>query len=409
MISINLKKIVKNIISIGSVDFINILIPFLTMPLITSEIGVDDYAIYLLYITLQSFLITFVDFGSNFHGTRRAALEEGHSNIYSTVQSSRIVIWGTISVLIPIVVYFLFPEDVWIEIYTGTIVFLIGHIFVGSWFQIGVGSSHILVLSSIVSKLPFLAYCLFFINESSSIVSLVYLTSFPMFISGFFVFLFNRKKHNAYVNDFKGSFRELYSGLPVFIGLMAPSLYNSLPIIILSKYSTSTSYVLFLASHRLCGLFPIILNVISKSLFPILSRNNIKDSGIVFKMIFFYTFICGCFYLFLLFFGESILEVLLQGGINTHSNYLYIIGASLFPMAISLSIGNGFLLSQGYNRLYMNATILASIISSIITMIMINTYGVYGACASIVVSRFILSTCLFFQAKSRWLNENCNN
>lgn len=409
MLSKNFKKIIKNIISIGSVDFINILIPFLTMPLVTSKIGVDDYAIYLLYITLQSFLITFVDFGSNFHGTRRAALQEANGNLYSTVQSSRLVIWATISLLIPIVIYFLFPEEVWVEIYIGTIVYLIGHIFIGGWFQIGVGRSHILVFASIVSKTPFLAYCLFFVDKNSSVVSLVYLTSFPMFIAGFFIFLFNKKENNVHINDFKGCFNELRSGLPVFIGLIAPSLYNSLPIIILSKYSTSTSYVLFLASHRLCGLFPIVLNVISKSLFPILSGNKIKGNGIVFKMIFFYTFICGCFYLFLLFVGEYVLEVLLQGGIDTHTNYLYIIGVSLFPMAISLSIGNGFLLSQGYNNLYMNATILASIISSIITIVIINSYGVYGACVSIVVSRFILSTCLFFQAKSRWLNENCNN
>lgn len=65
-----LKEIAKNFIGFGVIDLIGLVIPIVTMPLLTRTLGATSYGIYLLILTVLYFGHTIIDYGTHYTSVR---------------------------------------------------------------------------------------------------------------------------------------------------------------------------------------------------------------------------------------------------------------------------------------------------------------------------------------------------
>ncbi|MER5082564.1 oligosaccharide flippase family protein, partial [Providencia stuartii] len=69
----NKQELVKNIINFGFIDIMGMIIPIISMPILTRAIGAEQYGQYILFLSILIFGHTFIDYGIQYIGVRDIA------------------------------------------------------------------------------------------------------------------------------------------------------------------------------------------------------------------------------------------------------------------------------------------------------------------------------------------------
>lgn len=81
----NKKEIINNLLSFAIIDALNLLIPIITMPILTRALGSSSYGDYMLLITILTFGHTIIDYGVQFTGVRDLSRNRNNQSIYSSI------------------------------------------------------------------------------------------------------------------------------------------------------------------------------------------------------------------------------------------------------------------------------------------------------------------------------------
>ncbi|MBT2948509.1 oligosaccharide flippase family protein [Vibrio anguillarum] len=385
-------EIFKNILSYGAIDILGLVIPIVTMPILTRALGPSQYGDFLLFLTILYLGHTVIDYGTQFTSVRNIARvrdkEDDISSIYSDTQGLRVLL--CIVYWLVIVLYcFLFDLNniiLQVAIFGG--LYLIGYVLTAAWFFQGVGRVEKLMFISLLAKVINLLIIIFFVNESEDIDIAVAASCLPTFIGGLYLTTMAHKRYRLALPKFSNVFISLQEGRDVFIGLLAPNLYNAIPTIALGTAYPSDQFVNFAIASRLASVVVTIQDVVAKAIYPILSR--IKESQVN-KLFIANGFVSIIPIMVLFFFGDWILTHFLGADFANVNQYLVIFTIGVFFIGLSNAISKGFLLPHGYDRLYRNISIRVSIISAVICSFGILFGGLVGGAVSITVAR-----CVFF-------------
>ncbi|HBA9762166.1 TPA: oligosaccharide flippase family protein, partial [Escherichia coli] len=83
-------EFVSNLIGLGSVNVLNLIIPIITMPILSRALGGDGYGIVLLFSSVTIFMMIIVDYSVNINGVRDVALNPNSlESIYIRFQGVR--------------------------------------------------------------------------------------------------------------------------------------------------------------------------------------------------------------------------------------------------------------------------------------------------------------------------------
>jgi O-antigen/teichoic acid export membrane protein len=184
----------------------------------------------------------------------------------------------------------------------------------------------------------------------------------------------------------------IISGWNVFLGLLAPNLYNALPIIFLGSTADPREYAKFAISLRICNIIFTLQNVLSKAIYPILSKLKGNNLSKVVMLNFIITAPCTAF---LMIWGNDLLYIFLGYDLNSNI-YLTIIPVSMIFVGIANSFSIGFFLPKSYDVVYRNISIRVSFISAAITYFLIMYFGVLGGAIGLLTARIILSSDYYF-------------
>ena len=105
------KQFLSNLLGIGLIDGLNLLIPLLTIPILSRVLGPSEYGVYLLILTIVTFGYTFIDYSSNYVGVRKlaqAACNEKRSDVFVNNFAYRIIfsiLYVVIAFLVSITLY----------------------------------------------------------------------------------------------------------------------------------------------------------------------------------------------------------------------------------------------------------------------------------------------------------------
>jgi O-antigen/teichoic acid export membrane protein len=385
------KEILNNILSLGAVDALGLIIPIVTMPILSRALGADLYGGYLLFLTIVMFGYTIVDYGIQYTGTRAVAKSIGDSkDLYGYNQIIRWILFVVYSLVMSI--YSLLFLDYYLAKY---IIFcgvplLAGYVLTSSWFFQAVSDTKWLLRASLISRLINLFVILFFVDSTSDLNIVIYSSTYPVFLSGIFLTYVLHKKYNVKFIKL-GKVKEYFlANFNVFIGVLAPNFYNAIPIMFLGTISVPSDFAKFAVASRLSMIINMMINVFSKAIYPIIS----KDGGVFVRYIMIVNILISLpAVIFLLIFGDKVIEVFLGSAYKSDVNYLSILSVGMIFVALTNAFSHGYFLPRGLDAIYRKISLNVSLLSGVISVYLITNYGLLGGALSLTIARF-----LFFAA-----------
>lgn len=397
------KEIIHNIFNYGLIEIISLLIPIITLPLLTRNLGGDVYGKYLLFMTMMIFSNTIIDYGVQYVGVRRVAKERDSINkiklIYEELQGLRFG-FGFLYFFCAILYALFFLNNNELEkIYLFSPFYIVGYILTSGWFFQAVGNTKPFMIVSLMARISNLVIIVFFIKDSSDIVYLYASSTIPIFISGVTLFIVVRNKYDVRMLSFNNLKDNIIIGGRVFVGILTPNLYNSLPAIVMGSVYNSSQFALFIIGTRICSIIGILQSVLSRSCYSFLAISNKSH---VKKLIIANLLISLPIVIAFLFYGEELLTFFLGEG-YANNIYLNILLIGMIFLGISNSISEGYLLPNGYDVLYRNISIIVSVISFFSAIILIYNFGLLGGAITLTFARVlysILYSLLYFKLKN---------
>ncbi|EKK7179757.1 oligosaccharide flippase family protein [Vibrio alginolyticus] len=386
MLKKNKKELLSNVLSLGAIDFLGMLIPIITMPIITRAIGLELYGQYLLFVTMLTFGHTIIDYGVQYSGVRVAAKNRANKlsleTAYADYQGLRFVLSG---------VFFLFSSLYVVNVFNSIwyliplFLYIFGYLLTSAWFFQGAALTKYLSIASISNKILLLIAIVVFIKSKDDFFLLVLFTTIPIFITSILLLFFLRSRYQIKLFSLNNIKRTVNDGLSVFIGLLAPNLYNAIPLMLLGNYADKLEFANFAISLKVCGVIFMLQNVVAKSIYPITSRNKNGFKPTLFLNL---LIVIPCV-LILFFFGSDLIKVIL--GVSLESDiYIKVISTSLIFVAISNSFSVGYFLPNNLDVEYRNIAIKTSILSAVIVFFLIYKFSVIGCALGLLTARAIL-------------------
>ncbi|EOX4413659.1 oligosaccharide flippase family protein [Vibrio alginolyticus] len=386
MLKKNKKELLSNVLSLGAIDFLGMLIPIITMPIITRAIGLELYGQYLLFVTMLTFGHTIIDYGVQYSGVRAAAKNRANKlaleTAYADYQGLRFVLSG---------VFFLFSSLYVVNVFNSIwyliplFLYILGYLLTSAWFFQGAALTKYLSIASISNKILLLIAIVVFIKSKDDFFLLVLFTTIPIFITSILLLFFLRSRYQIKLFSLNNIKRTVNDGLSVFIGLLAPNLYNAIPLMLLGNYADKLEFANFAISLKVCGVIFMLQNVVAKSIYPITSRNKNGFKPTLFLNL---LIVIPCV-LILFFFGSDLIKVIL--GVSLESEiYIKVISTSLIFVAISNSFSVGYFLPNNLDVEYRNIAIKTSILSAVIVFFLIYKFSVIGCALGLLTARAIL-------------------
>ncbi len=384
------KEFIKNIFSFGSIDILGLLIPIITMPILTRALGPSQYGNYMLLLTILYFGHTIIDYGTQYTAVRVLARNRSNPKkidlIYRKTQGLRLFLYILYSIVMVLYCLFFIEENIAHYMVFAIFTYLLGYTLTPLWFYQGIGAVDIVMRTSLIVKLINLTIIIFLVKTSNDMFIVIASLCLPMLLGGL---LLSYLAHNRYhvglpvLNKLRHS---LLEGKDVFLGLLAPNLYNSIPTIALGTIYTPAEFASFAIASRLSSVIVTVQNVIAKAIYPIITiqKNNHVNKLLITN------FVVSIIPAILIYFiGEWALQIFLGKSFSGVNQYLFILCIGIVFIGLSNAISQGYFLPNGYDKLYRNISLRVSIISAVIVIIMIYYYGLLGGAIAVTIARIL--------------------
>ncbi len=382
------REIIKNIFSFGSIDILGLLIPIVTMPILTRGLGPSQYGIYMLLLTIFYFGHTIIDYGTQFTSVRTLAKQRDNPEeirrIYQDTQGLRLFL--CLLYAIGAISYSLFLSFDNAVLYTvlGSLTYLLGYALTPLWFYQGIGAVDNAMKVSLAIKVVNLLVIIFMVSSPDDFDIVMASLCIPMLCGGIYLSYFASIKYHVAPPTFSRLGKSLHDGRDVFIGLLAPNFYNAIPTIALGSMYPPAEFAKFAIATRLASVIVTLQNVIAKAIYPVLAM--LKDNKV--NRLLLLNFIVSIIPAIIIYIGgEWALSIFLGSNFSGVNTYLLILCIGIVFIGLSNAISQGYLLPNGHDRVYRNISLRVSFISGIMSFGFIYFYGLLGGAIAITIAR----------------------
>lgn len=382
------KELIKNFLSFGAVDILGLLIPILTMPILTRALGPSQYGVYMLLLTILYFGHTIIDYGTQYTAVRALANHRENPNevscIYQHTQGLRLFLCILYSMGAILYSLFLPLDNAVIYTIFATLTYLLGYALTPLWFFQGVGAVERAMKVSLVIKLVNLLVIVFAVHSPEDLIVVIASLCIPMLLGGIYLSYLASVKYRVAHPEFHQLKKSLYEGRDVFIGLLAPNFYNAIPTIALGSMYPPAEFAKFAIAARLASVIVTLQNVIAKAIYPVLAM--LKDNKV--NKLLLLNFIVSIIPAIIIYIvGEWALSIFLGSDFSGVNTYLLILCIGIVFIGLSNAISQGYLLPNGHDRVYRNISLRVSFISGIMSFGFIYFYGLLGGAIAITIAR----------------------
>ena len=392
-------KSIQNFLFLGIIQSSNVLISIISMPLLIQSIGVDQFGLVNLALSVIILLNILVGFGYNLSAPREVAVsqqdKESLSHLVSNVFSGKIILAAiaTILILVGAFGFNLFQEYQLILVFSSLLLF--SEATLPLWFFQGMEKMKLVSIANIFSKLLFLMGIVLFIHspEQSQWVNFM-LGFFGLCINLmllFYIHVFMGIKF--YQPELSAIVRSLKDNLLLFFSNLASHISINGGLIILSFFSVAETLGMYSLAERVVMVLRLFPALIIQAIFPNASKLYQADP------VRFYKFLKNVYLRVLLagifisagthFAAPWIIKVLSRSDLQESVMYLKILAA--VPFLACLNVGNvTLLLVADLKELLFKASWMMCVYMIIVSAILTYYFGGIGLCFGIISTEIIV-------------------
>ncbi|SFO28806.1 polysaccharide transporter, PST family [Algoriphagus ornithinivorans] len=392
-------KSIQNFLFLGIIQSSNVLISIISMPLLIQSIGVDQFGLVNLALSVIILLNILVGFGYNLSAPREVAVsqqdKESLSHLVSNVFSGKIILAAiaTILILVGAFGFNLFQEYQLILVFSSLLLF--SEATLPLWFFQGMEKMKLVSIANIFSKLLFLMGIVLFIHSPEQ-------SQWVNFMLGFFGLCINLMLL-FYIHAFMGIkfyqpelsaiVRSLKDNLLLFFSNLASHISINGGLIILSFFSVAETLGMYSLAERVVMVLRLFPALIIQAIFPNASKLYQADP------VRFYKFLKNVYLRVLLagifisagthFAAPWIIQVLSRSDLQESVMYLKIL--AVVPFLACLNVGNvTLLLVADLKELLFKASWMMCVYMIIVSAILTYYFGGIGLCFGIISTEIIV-------------------
>ncbi|MBO0419507.1 O-antigen/teichoic acid export membrane protein [Vagococcus fluvialis] len=390
------KKIIENFLYQGLYQVTIIILPIITIPIVSHALGVEGVGIYNYITSIVSYFILFAGLGLATYGIREIATvkesKESRSKKFWELEFFNIII-----VCIAVIIYTLFLLIVDNKVYyvlSG--ISLLATLFDISWFYYGIQDfKHISLINIGIKIISFLSI-LIFINQKDDLVIYFLIQSLSILISNISLWIFLKEKVIWIKPTLSGSLSHLKPALNFFIGKISITLYTTMNKTLLGIFVTTAAVGLYSNSLQLITMIVVLIGVLDTVLMPYMTSlfTNEEEDSLIKLME--KTIDLQLFFSIPLMFGiiltNSKIIPWFYGEEFTYLNKTIPILAPLIViMPLGISLVRQFLMPKNNIKQFNISVIIAAFVSVVINLLLLPSIGIWGAIIATLISEFTVT------------------
>lgn len=394
-------KLFSNFIALSIVQGTNFLLPLLVMPYVINKIGADGFGAIAVAQVVMIYLSTISDYGFNLTATRDIALYKDDrdkiSRIFFTVLASKLMICAFLFILLLIATAIIPVLKAHAVLYTFGFVYVIGQSLFANWFFQGIEKMHYITISTLISRLSFVALVLLFIRTKGDGDYFLFFLGIGNAIAGIIsIFLAIRLfKLNFFKPAWADIRHELREGWQITVSNISISTYLYSGIFILRIFTNDLVVGYYSIAERIFFAVRQVLSVFSQAVYPQVCQLTLrgKEAANVFFRKFYLPFllmiIAGCGMLFIL--APQVIYIFLKD--ESTLPVLLLRMLSFVPVIVCLNIpAYQLLLAFDRKKSYLTVLTLATVINIAANIFLANDLGATGTALSMIITELFITT-----------------
>lgn len=397
-------SVAKNLFYQSLFQGVKILMPVITIPIISKALGAQGIGIYSFTNSIAEYFILLSGLGITLYGNREIARvrddKEKMNQTFSELVSLKLVTTIVSFILYSVVVLVFFQRD--LLYYLIQSLHIIAVLFDISWFFMGIEDFKKVSLSNLAVQTMVFFGILFFINDYDDLPLYLLLQSLGNLLSQLVMWSFVFKKISIQLVPIKQMTRHLIPMVAYFFPQIAVIFYTTLSKTILGVLESPTAVGIYTNTLNLSTIIITMISTINLVMLPkmsnLFSKNKIDEiNKTLHSLIHAQMFISipAAFGVSALaatmvpwFFGSDF-EIL--------KIYIPIIAPVIIIMPIGIAISNQYLLPRGNTKIYSYSTFGGAAISIILNFSLIPILGVIGSViTSLIVETFVTAFRLIY-------------
>lgn len=401
------KKLASNILSLGLLQVVNYVFPFLTVPYLSRVLSVEHYGLLLFSFSFNTYFSILCDYGFGLTATRDIAMNSNNKDkinqIISTVTFIKIIFF-IFSLLCNLIIIFSIAKfrDYW-PIYLLNCFTLIGGIFAPGWLFQGLQRMRDILPSQIITKVLSVGLIFLFIRNDSQYYLWPIINIATTVVGIIYIQIVLLKSYNfKYIKPSKQDIIfQLKEGWHIFLSTLAISLYTVSNTFFLGILTNSIMVAYYASAEKILTAVQSLLSPITQALFPHLTQQitNDKEKGIKsLQQAFIKVAILGAVLSISLFIGSGFIVKILFGNKYVVATTTVLRILSILPFVICLSniFGIQTMIPFGLTKQFSRILIFTSVCNVFLTFILVPYFTYIGTAISVVITEILVTSMMYF-------------
>ncbi|WPR74706.1 oligosaccharide flippase family protein [Algoriphagus sp. NG3] len=391
-------KSLQNFIFLAIIQSSNVLITIISMPLLIQGIGVDQFGLVNLSLSVIVLLNIMVGFGYNLSAPREVAINQQNkeelSHVVSNVFSAKILLasFATFLILTGIFGLNLFKEYQIILVYS--VLLLFSEATLPLWFFQGMEKMKLISIANIFSKLLFLMGIVLFIHSPEMSKWVNFMMGFSgltvnlfllIYVHNFLEIKFYRPQFTAIWASMKENVLFFFSNLSGYISVNGG-------LIIFSFFANAETLGMYSLAERVVMVLRLFPAIIVQAIFPNASKLYKKDEQSFhrfMKVIYIRVLICGAIIAALTYLAAPwIIRVLSRSELGESVTYLQLLSPLLFLSCLNIP-NITMMLVADLKQVLFKASWMMCLYMIITASILTYFYGGVGLCYGILSTEIV--------------------
>lgn len=271
------KRLISNILSLGTLQIVNYILPLITTPYLVRVIGIENFGLLAFVTAFTMYFLLLSDYGFDLSATKQISDNRENHDAYSKIFCEVLGIKFALVFFSLIVLCFLMLFEVFNQntlIYFLTFGIVVGQALFPVWFFQGMESMTYIAIINFASKIFFTLAIFLFVNEKEDFWIVPLLNSLGFLAAGVYALLtaFLKYKIKIILPTKQGINYQAKNGWHVFLSRIYVNLYSNTNLILLGVMTNNTVVGHYSIAEKILQAFSGLFNPILQAFYPYLAN-----------------------------------------------------------------------------------------------------------------------------------------
>lgn len=402
--------LISNFCSLVTLQVLNVVLPFLTMPYLISVLGIEKYGLLGFANTIALLFCVFVEFGFNNSATREiSAIDQQRDSvqqIFNEVLSTKIFLLTIVLILYCVFVFSIPKLRVDYIVYLLYAGIIIGMGIFPLWFFQGIQKMKYITYINVFFKSIFTIFIFFCVKKTEDIWLVPTFISSGFIVSGIaslFVIKYKFGVSFRFVS-FNTIKEQLQKSYHLFLSELYMTLLAYSNVLILGFFAGDLSTGIYTSAEKVIRAAANLLNPIVNVLFPFVNKvhsiDPFKAKALILKVLKIGSVVIGLTLIVTFIFADHLFFFLIRDTQLNEINQIVIVFRILcfFPLLSFLDqvLGKLVLISNGFEKQFSRVFFISMILNIISGIVLTNHFNHIGAAISNIFIQFFIAFGMYY-------------